>query len=161
MQQRENNLLIFSPERFPWESGYWRLKSVEIGDSEGRIYNLSVTTDIYAPKYVRNTQVLHIKKPYIFRSFSYSCGGVTVFTDGSSWLYIHDLQVQPVIKNGRFDDAYNCVPFTTGPIWSGLFVTALLGFGLFVGLTALSSIKTMDKFDNSKTKQLTITLMGD
>lgn len=71
------------------------------------------------------------------------------------------MQVQPVTKDRRFGDAYNCVPFTTAPIWSGLFVTALLCLGLLVGLSALGSIKTMDKFDNSKTKQLTITVAGE
>lgn len=36
--------------RFPWNNGYWKLKSVEIVDMGGRVYNLTVTTDIYAPK---------------------------------------------------------------------------------------------------------------
>lgn len=94
--------------------------------------------------------------------FSYSCAGITEFTDGNTTLLIHDLQVQPKLRDeNRFSDSYNCVPFTTVPIWSGLFVTALLAVGLALGLAALSSIKTMDRFENSKTKQLTITVVGE
>lgn len=86
---------------------------------------------------------------------------MTEFTDGKTWLLVKDLQVQPKARSGRFSDAYNCVPFTTVPIWSGLFVSALLGLGLALGLSALASIKTMDKFENSKSKQLTITVVGE
>ncbi|GLV44466.1 VhaAC45-related protein [Carabus blaptoides fortunei] len=129
--------------RFPMEGSYWYLTSVEVRFPD-KEYNLTIGNEITAP-----------------RAFSYRCGGKTVFTDGSVLLTVYDMQVQPETKDGRFSDAYNCVPFMTAPIWSGIFVTSILAVALIIGLGALGSIKTMDKFDNSKTKQLTITVMGE
>lgn len=61
--------------------------------------------------------------------FSYHCNGKSVFTnpDNDTTLTIYDLQVQVDAKKQRFGDANDCVPFTTAPIWSGLFVTTILG----------------------------------
>lgn len=127
-------------------SGYWSLKFIEIELQNGTStekYNVSTKQDITAP--VR---------------FSYHCSGVTVFKDelSNAELHMFDMQMQIATKSKRFNDAYDCVPFTTGPIWSGLFITFILGIGLIVALNAIGSIKTMDKFDNHKTKQLTITV---
>lgn len=131
--------------RFPKLNEYWYLKTVEVEDMELKTYNLS-TQEVVAPL-----------------TFSYRCGGETVFQDvnGTASLTLYDMQVQPRTSIRRFSDAYNCVPFMTGPIWSGIFVSSILGIGLIIGLNALGSIKTMDKFDNSKTKQLTITVIGE
>lgn len=128
---------------FSWLNGYWSLPSVKITDTKNnRDYNLTTDEDIMAPAH-----------------FSYHCNGHSVFSDGSGTeLHIYDLQVQVDSKNGKFGDANDCVSFTTAPIWSGLFVTTLLGIGLIVALTAIMDIKTMDKFDNYKTKNLTITV---
>lgn len=126
-----------------WLNGYWSLPLVKvIVPKNYREYNLTTDEDIMAPAH-----------------FSYHCNGYTVFSDGNgAELYIYDLQVQVDSKNGKFGDANDCVSFTTAPIWSGLFVTTLLGIGLIVALTAIMDIKTMDKFDNYKTKNLTITI---
>lgn len=128
---------------FTWLSGYWYMKSVKITDTNtNKDYNLTTEEEVMASA-----------------QFSYHCNGVTIFSDGSGTeLQIKDLQVQPDSKNGKFDDANDCVPFTTVPIWSGLFITAILGVGLIIALTAIMDIKTMDKFDNHKTKNLVITV---
>ncbi|KAF5287547.1 hypothetical protein FQR65_LT12218 [Abscondita terminalis] len=131
--------------RFYWISGYWYINSVEVVfiDAQVRQYNLTLSQELTAP-----------------RRFSYHCGGSAAFMDNENSVELHlfDVQIQPDAHNHRFNDAYNCVPFTTGPILSGIFVTFILEIGLVVGLSAISSIKTMDKFDNHKTKQLTITV---
>ncbi|XP_018321177.1 uncharacterized protein LOC108734217 [Agrilus planipennis] len=126
--------------RFPWLNGYWSLTSVDV-EKDTKTYNLSILNDVNAP-----------------RRFSYHCGGETVFKNEEAKLILYEIQAQPDAQDNKFSDAYNCVPFTTIPIWSGLFVTFILIIGLIIGLDALGSIKTMDKFDNYKTKQLSITV---
>lgn len=136
--------MLFVSFIFPYSETYWSLTSTKIEFvNSGNKYNLTTKRDITAPK-----------------RFSYHCGGQTVFTDtvNDVELYLYDMQVQLNITSNRFDDAYDCVPFTTGPIWSGLFVTSILAIGLIVALTAIGNIKTMDKFDNHRTKQLSITV---
>nr|CAI5820081.1 unnamed protein product [Callosobruchus analis] len=124
-------------------SGYWYMSSVKITDTNtNKEYNLTTDEDIMAPEY-----------------FSYHCNGYSVFSDGNGTeLYIYDIQVQIDSKDGKFGDVNDCVTFTTAPIWSGLFVTTIMGIGLIIALTAIMDIKTMDKFDNHKTKNLAITV---
>lgn len=55
-----------------------------------------------------------------------------------------------------FNDAYDCVGFTTIPIWSGLFVTFILAVIMTMGLTMIMDIKTMDRFDDPKGKTIII-----
>lgn len=129
--------------KFPWQSGYWSLFSVEYVGIDAKQYNLTLASPITAPRY-----------------FSYHCGGELVFRDAENGveLSVYDIQAQPDSRRHRFGSAYDCVPFTTAPIWSGIFTVFVLLLGLTVGLVMLGSIKTMDKFDNHKTKQLTITV---
>lgn len=128
---------------FPYSDSYWSMVRVEVEPPGGSKYNLTTKKEITAP-----------------RRFSYHCSGETVFLDQTNNVQLNmtDLQVQLNTSTSRFNDAYDCVPFTTGPIWSGLFVTSILAIGLIIALTAIGSIKTMDKFDNHKTKQLSITV---
>ncbi|XP_060528513.1 uncharacterized protein LOC132703344 [Cylas formicarius] len=129
---------------FSWSRGYWYLPSVRITHSNTKINEiLSTEEDIMAPS-----------------GFSYHCNGQSIFSNATAdiELRIYDLQVQVNSKNGKFGDAYDCVPFMTVPIWSGLFITSILGLALVVALTALMDIKTLDKFDNYKTKNLSITV---
>lgn len=58
--------------------------------------------------------------------------------------------------NPKFSDAYDCVGFTSIPIWSGLFITAILLMILTFGITMMMDIRTMDKFDDPKGKTITI-----
>ncbi|KAF2895250.1 hypothetical protein ILUMI_10923 [Ignelater luminosus] len=140
------NAKIWLRFKFPWLSSYWYLTSVEvqfISGADTKQYNLTLNQEITAP-----------------RHFSYHCGGQITFVDTENdiELNLYEVQAQPDAFRHRFSDAYNCVPFTTGPLWSGLFVAFILIVGLIFGLVALDNIKTMDKFDNHKTKQLSITV---
>ncbi|XP_076814160.1 V-type proton ATPase subunit S1-like [Clavelina lepadiformis] len=70
-----------------------------------------------------------------------------------------DWQVQPFIlnrANNTFGPAYDCIGWFTGPIWSGLLATLLLVFFLAFGVSQLSSITTMDRFDDPKAKTITV-----
>jgi hypothetical protein len=140
----DNNDLMVLQFFFVWSKTYWSLKAVNLSSLTANYSaNLNIVNQFSVPAH-----------------FSYHCNGVTVFADTTKTteLLIYDMQVQIDSKNGAFDDAYDCVDFMTVPIWSGLFVTALLGVGLIIALTAISEIKTMDKFDNPKTKPLVITV---
>lgn len=94
--------------------------------------------------------------------FSYTCGNQTFSTDNFSITFLQ-FQVEPVIfkstyltKQHKFDDPYNCVGFTTIPIWSGLFVTFIFLLIMTFGLTMMMDIRTMDRFDDAKGKTITI-----
>lgn len=129
--------------QYIWSLGYWSLTYVEVMNIDNKSYNLTATSPIYAS-----------------RRFSYHCQGVTTFTsdDANVTLQLYNLQIQPNATKGRFGDANDCVPFMTGPIWSGLFVNFILMTVLMIGIGALFSIKTNDKYENSKSKQLIISV---
>lgn len=127
-------------------AGYWFLESVYI-ESGPKNFTQVVNDTIYAPL-----------------GFSYACGDQT-FTNSSLSLSVKfpQFQVQPVLFKDtywtnlvKFDDPYNCVGFTTIPIWSGLFVTFILLLIMTFGLTMMMDIKTMDRFDDAKGKTITI-----
>lgn len=93
-------------------------------------------------------------------TFSYHCTNQTFKVDKTR-VDIVGLQMQPhfipfASKSLRFGDAYDCVGFTSVPIWSGLFVTFILLFIMTFGLTFMMDIKTMDRFDDPKGKAITI-----
>lgn len=123
-------------------NGYWSLQIVELQDTNHKDWTLSTTQDISAA-----------------RGFSFHCSGLTVFRNGTTTLTLTNIQVQPApIAKQRFNDAYDCVNFTTIPIWSGLLVTAILGVALSFAIIAISNIRTMDRFDDPKGKPLTISV---
>ena len=130
---------------FSWDQRYWSLQSIQVmlQIDRSEVYDLNVTKSIGAPM-----------------KFSYHCPGRIAFVDPDNMieLTMFDIQIQPTTLNAKFSDAYDCITFTTVPIWSGLLVSFTVIVGLFIGIGALASIKTMDKFDNHKTKQLCITL---
>lgn len=118
-------------------SGYWFLDKVEVNDE---VINNTAST-IYAP----------------FR-FSYHCSN-QIFKFTKNTLNLTGFQVQPLYLGnitGKFGDAYDCVGFTSVPIWSGIFVTFILLFIMTFGLTMMMDIKTMDRFDDAKGKTITI-----
>ncbi|CAH1965094.1 unnamed protein product [Acanthoscelides obtectus] len=104
--------------------------------------SLTSTSDMYAPNY-----------------FSYHCGD-QLFSNGNYSLFFKDFQVElffgPLPNNTKFSDAYDCVGFTSVPIWSGLFVTSILLFIMTFGITMMMDIRTMDRFDDAKGKTITI-----
>lgn len=94
--------------------------------------------------------------------FSYHCSQNVTFKDSTTALHIVDFQVQldpKLIGNNStkvFSDAYDCVGFTTIPIWTGIFVTAILALIMIWGLSMIIDIRTMDRFDDPKGKTITI-----
>lgn len=89
-------------------------------------------------------------------NFSYHCSQKTIFSSNSVYLNITDVQLQIDSRNGTFSDAYDCVGFTTIPIWSGIFVTGILALIMVWALTMIMDIRTMDRFDDPKGKTITI-----
>lgn len=70
--------------------------------------------------------------------------------------FVLQVQAYAVQHNSSFGDAYDCVGFTSAPIWSGLFVTFILALIMTFGLTMMMDIKTMDRFDDPKGKTITV-----
>lgn len=128
--------------------GYYTLKTVTYQFSNKTVNRKNLTT---------NTDIVF---PF---NFSYHCSQNVIFKNSSIVLNITNLQVQldPRLANDKdnvkvFDDAYDCVGFTTIPIWTGIFVTAILALIMIWALTMIIDIRTMDRFDDPKGKTITI-----
>ncbi|XP_030019651.2 uncharacterized protein LOC115439798 [Manduca sexta] len=90
---------------------------------------------------------------------SYHCSQPLVYSAEDATLTLPDIQMQIFMDNTEaFADAFDCIGFTTVPIWSGLMVTFILLIGLGISLSMIMDIKTMDRFENNRSKQLTITV---
>lgn len=123
---------------FPVSMGYYTLKKVnyEMNDMSN---SLETKLDIYFPY-----------------NFSYHCSQNIIFVNDTVYLNISDMQVQIDSKDSTFSDAYDCVGFTSIPIWTGIFVTAILASIMTWALTMIMDIRTMDRFDDPKGKTITI-----
>lgn len=126
-----------------YSAGYWYLNGINVTEKDV-VYSLKVK-DVYAPV-----------------GFSYHCTA-GLFYGGSSTqnLSLPRFQIQAYSNTQNrtqagFGDAYDCVGFTTAPIWSGLFVTFILALIMTFGLTFMMDIKTMDRFDDPKGKTITV-----
>ncbi|KAJ8934853.1 hypothetical protein NQ314_013124 [Rhamnusium bicolor] len=121
--------------------GYWELVNVTAFNNSTQ-YNLTSSSAIYAPM-----------------RFSYHCGD-QLFTDKNFEVYLKSFQIQPffgsVNISSKFSDAYDCVGFTSVPIWSGIFVTSILLLIMTFGIIMMMDIRTMDRFDDAKGKTITI-----
>jgi len=58
--------------------------------------------------------------------------------------------------NSKFGRSYDCVGFFSIGIWSGIFVTIILLSILSWGITMVMSVKTMDRFDDPKSKPISV-----
>lgn len=119
-------------------TGYYTLDKVNY-DTKGKNGVLSTKQDICFPY-----------------NFSYHCSLKTIFANDLVRLNIMDMQVEVDYKNAVFSDAYDCVGFTSIPIWTGIFVTAILALIMIWALTMIMDIRTMDRFDDPKGKTITI-----
>ncbi|KAH8278670.1 hypothetical protein KR018_006763 [Drosophila ironensis] len=97
--------------------------------------------------------------------FSYRCSSENVTflnpvrNETLQSLLLSDFQVQPWL-NGRtkFGEVYDCVGFVTAPILAGLLVVTLLLGILGIGISAMLSMHTPNRFESSRSsKQLTFT----
>jgi len=131
----ELTLDFFFPIKY---MGYYTLDKVNY-DTKGKNGVLSSKRDICFPY-----------------NFSYHCSLQTIFANGPVRLNITDMQVEVDHKNAVFSDAYDCVGFTSIPIWTGIFVTAILALIMIWALTMILDIRTMDRFDDPKGKTITI-----
>ncbi|XP_017038152.1 uncharacterized protein VhaAC45RP isoform X1 [Drosophila kikkawai] len=97
--------------------------------------------------------------------FSYRCSAEnTTFTnpirnETIQSLLLSDFQVEPWL-NGRtkFGEVYDCVGFVSAPILAGLFVVTLLLGILGLGISAMLSMHTPNRFESTRSKQLTFTI---
>ncbi|KAL0860751.1 hypothetical protein ABMA27_009300 [Loxostege sticticalis] len=90
---------------------------------------------------------------------AYECSLPLVYSSEEATLTMPDIQMQPYMDSTeKFADAFNCIGFTTVPIWSGLMVTFIMMIALGLSITMILDIKTMDRFENNRSKQLTITV---
>jgi len=66
-------------------------------------------------------------------------------------------QMEAFMKdNSKFGPSYDCVGFFSIGIWSGIFVTIILLSILSWGITMVMSVKTMDRFDDPKSKPISV-----
>lgn len=129
-------------EIIPKTSGYYTLHRVNV-TRDSKEFSLFTKTDLTWPQ-----------------NFSYHCGQVVQFSKSKSneteeiKLNLYNIQVQLFAR--KFSDTYDCVGFTSISIWSGIFVTAILGLIMIWGLIMMMDIRTMDRFDDPKGKTITI-----
>lgn len=68
-------------------------------------------------------------------------------------------QLQPRLNGDtKFGPAIDCVGFMSTTILSGLFVSSICLVVLAISLAAILDIKTPNRFENSRSKQLTFTI---
>jgi len=68
-----------------------------------------------------------------------------------------NFQMEAFMKNNsKFGPSYDCVGFFSIGIWSGIFVTIILLSILSWGITMVMSVKTMDRFDDAKSKPISV-----
>lgn len=126
---------------FSKSSGYWAFDKIEVNNGTQN-FTLFPLVSVTAP--------LH---------FSYHCASNITFAtkDKAATVTFYGLQVEPYADSkDAFNDSFDCVPFFSAPIWSGIFITALLAIVMIWALTMIMDIKTMDQFDNPKGKTITI-----
>lgn len=108
-----------------------------------------------------------ITAPY---GFGYHCSSLNVIMAKAKnasaaknttkvFIAIQGFQYEPYYNHSGAhfgNDVWDCVPFFTVPIWMGIISTTVLMIILFFGLTMITSIKTMDRFDDPKGKTITV-----
>ncbi|XP_065372392.1 uncharacterized protein VhaAC45RP isoform X1 [Calliphora vicina] len=137
---------LFMRFNFTLSRGTWSMKAVEIEYSSYKNI-LAVVGNMY-------------DVPSAPVGFSYRCSSRDLwFINGTDILKISDYQVQPWLNGAsKFGDVYDCVGFTTAPIWAGVLVSLFLCGILSIGILALMDIKTPNRFESSRNKQLTFTV---
>lgn len=91
--------------------------------------------------------------------FSYSCGNLVLKPKNTSYavkIFVDGFQIQPYEIKHVFSDSFDCVPYFTIPIWMGAFVSILFIVILNIGIYALFSVHTMDRFDDPKGKTISV-----
>ncbi|XP_055616185.1 uncharacterized protein LOC129762186 [Toxorhynchites rutilus septentrionalis] len=147
--QVEDTIKLTLKFRFDIGSGYWTMPKVDVEliDTKNSDWTKNYELDIEGDA------------PYAPTNFSYSCSRPLVFRNGTTVLTLENIQVQPTGLNGtRFGPAWDCIGFTTVPIWSGIFVTTIMAVALAVAICAILDIKPPNRFESRTGKQLTFTV---
>ncbi|XP_037093114.1 V-type proton ATPase subunit S1-like [Pollicipes pollicipes] len=106
---------------------------------------------------------LDFAEVYAPSGFSYHCtsrkwAAESNSSDANSLssLELPDFQVQAFMVNetSSFGRAWDCTPFFTIPIWSGLFLSLIMLVILVWSLAMLASVPTMDRFDDPRGQPL-------
>ncbi|XP_045780609.1 uncharacterized protein LOC123877773 [Maniola jurtina] len=141
---RDKITLEFS---FKQSGGWWTAVGVEIKRGlENTGLNLQAPTPPDAPSAVLG-KAYHCSLPLVYAN------------DEGATLTFTNIQMQPFMDSTeKFADAFDCIGFTSVPIWSGLMVTFIMMIGLAVSISMILDIKTMDRFETNRSKQLTITV---
>lgn len=101
-------------------------------------------------------------------NFSFHCTPEIVLANRLNTFFItwEGLQLQPKFDSVKgqlmktFSEANDCVGFVSPVILSGLFVTFMLLFILFIGIGCIMDIKPVARFDNPKGKTITVIADG-
>lgn len=134
--------------RFEIDSGYWSMSKVDV---------FSIDKD--GSKSIDTTLLIDGNAPYAPLGSSYSCSKQLNFRNGTIALTLENIQVQPALEeNTKFGSAWDCIGFTTAPIWSGIFVTSFMAVGLSIAICAILDIKPPNRFESRTGKQLTFTV---
>lgn len=98
--------------------------------------------------------------------FSYSCGTLVLDVKNENGtveakIVMESFQVQPYDVGKAFNDSFDCTPYFTIPIWMGVFISILFIVILNIGIYALFSVHTMDRFDDPKGKTISVGAAAD
>ncbi|XP_014212193.1 uncharacterized protein LOC106642068 [Copidosoma floridanum] len=97
-------------------------------------------------------------------TFGYHCSQVIEFSCKNKHSLQNEVEVSVRLSNLQVqmdtekfsNQVYDCVGFTSIPIWTGIFVTTILALILIWGLIMIIDIRTMDRFDDPKGKTITV-----
>ena len=115
------------------------------------------------------TQELDLKDIYAEKQFSYSCSKLTIRSkveDKQIQLTFDGFQLQPFANPSNrkgntvhyiFADSSDCEPWMTLGLWMGLITLFWFTTIIFIGVYALSTVSSPDRFENPKAKTLIIT----
>ncbi|XP_072345130.1 ATPase H+ transporting accessory protein 1a [Scyliorhinus torazame] len=128
---------------------WFTLDQVEIYSNGERIsFNV---TQVYAPA-IYSYHCKRVAQDYMSSSI------LPWSSSTSSWVVIfEDFQIQGFgVKGMKFSYANDCASFFTPAIWMGLLTTLLMVFILTYGLHMITSLKTMDRFDDPKGPSISV-----
>merc|ERR1712004_274186 len=149
-------------------SGYWKMSAFAVS-YDTKIANDTKPNEIeFDDGYMNVTGVdmpLRIRDIWAPQFYSYHCSefrcSLSTASNVTGQQYIaqvdmDEFQLQFQIKKNQFGMANDCVGFFTIPIWMGLVTTLIMISILSYGLLMLSSINTMDRFDDPKGKTISV-----
>ncbi|KAJ2940013.1 hypothetical protein O0L34_g14044 [Tuta absoluta] len=131
---------------FKQSAGWWQAVGVEIRRG---LETTGVTLQAPPPP----------EAPAAVLGRSFHCSLPLVYSSSEGTLTFKDVRMQAFMDSTeKFADSFDCIGFMTVPIWSGLLVSAIMLGALAISVVMILDIRTMDRFENCRSKQLTITV---